>query len=109
MMDSESSALVIFVTAGSEIEAENIAMALVQDRLTACVSIVPKIRSIYIWEEKLEKEEEILLIIKTREALFERVRGRVKELHSYSVPEIIALPVTNALKEYLDWIFEVTV
>ena len=108
-MESASSALVIFVTAGSESEAEKIALELVQERLAACVSIVPKIKSIYTWEEKIEKEEEILLIIKTREALFKKVRDRVKYLHSYTVPEIIAVPVTNGLKEYLDWIEEVTV
>ncbi len=109
MMNSASSALVILVTAGSESEAEKIAMGLVQEGIAACASIVPKIKSIYTWEGKIENEEEILLIIKTRESLFEKVRDRIKSLHSYSVPEIIALPVTNALKEYLDWIFEVTV
>ena len=107
--DSTSSALVIFVTVGSEDEAEKIAEGLVEERLAACVSIVPKIRSIYTWKGKVEREEELLLIIKTKEELFERVRDRVKELHSYEVPEIIAIPVTNGLKEYLDWIDEVTV
>lgn len=104
----ESSALVIFVTAGGEVEAENIAMGLVEGRLAACVSIVPKVKSIYIWEGKLENEEEVLLIIKTRNELFKEVRDKIRELHSYSVPEIIALPVTDALKDYLDWIEEVT-
>jgi periplasmic divalent cation tolerance protein len=108
MKGPESSALVIFVTAGGEVEAEKIALGLVEGRLAACVSIVPKVKSIYIWEDKLEKEEEVLLLIKTRVDLFERVRDKIKELHSYSVPEIIALPVTDALKEYLDWIDEVT-
>lgn len=109
MKSPESSALVIFVTAGGEGEAERIAVGLVEGRLAACVSIVPKVKSIYIWEDKLEREEEVLLMIKTREELFDKVRNKIKDLHSYSVPEIIALPVTDALKEYIDWIYEVTV
>jgi len=108
MKDNVPTALVIFVTAADETEAEKIAMGLVEPRLAACVSIVPKIKSIYIWEDKLQKEDEILLIIKTTEKLFDKVKDTILELHSYTVPEIIALPITKGLGEYLDWIDEVT-
>ncbi len=102
-------ALVIFVTVADETEEEKIAMGLVEPRLAACVSIVPKIKSIYIWEDKLQKEDEILLIIKTSVKLFDKVKDTVQKLHSYTVPEIIALPITKGLEQYLDWIDEVTV
>jgi periplasmic divalent cation tolerance protein len=101
-------ALVIFVTVPDETEAEKIAMRLVEERLAAGISIVTKIKSIYIWEEKLHKKDEILLIIKTNEKLFDKVKNTVQKLHSYIVPEIIALPITKGLGEYLYWIDEVT-
>lgn len=97
-------ARVVFTTAGSGSEAEKIARALVERRLAACVNILPQIRSIYRWEEKVEDATEILLIIKTTAARFTAVRDAIKELHSYDVPECIALPIIDGSAEYLQWL-----
>jgi periplasmic divalent cation tolerance protein len=100
--------VVVFVTAPSEEEAAGIARTLVEERLAACVNIVRGIRSIYSWEGRVEDDTEMLLIVKTRAALFDRLATRVKELHSYTVPEVIAVPLVKGLKDYTDWIGEVT-
>ena len=100
---------VILVTADSETNALKISKHLVENRLAACASIVPKIRSIYVWEDKVCDEEEFLLIIKTRGDLFERVRDAIVDMHNYSVPEIVSLPIVGGLEEYLNWINDVTV
>ncbi len=99
---------VILVSASSEIEAEKIANKLVEDKLAACVSIIPNMRSIYTWEGKIEKSDEYLMIIKTRGELFDRVKTAIKELHSYKIPEIISLSIDHALEDYVRWIQEVT-
>ncbi len=103
-----SDSIVVFVTCGSEEEALTIARALVEEKLAACANIVSPIRSIYRWEGKIWDEKEWLLVIKTRQARFEDVATRVKSLHSYSVPEIIALPIIKGSLPYLDWITENT-
>lgn len=100
---------VILVTADSEANALKISKHLVENRLAACASIVPKIRSIYVWEDKICDEEEFLIIIKTRGDLFERVRDTIVDLHNYTVPEIVSLPIVGGLEEYLSWINDVTV
>ena len=97
--------IVVLVTSPSEEEAERLASGLVEEKLAACVNIVP-ISSLFRWEGKLSKENESLLIIKTRYSLFHNLEKRVKELHSYQVPEIIALPVVAGSKDYLDWVAE---
>lgn len=100
--------VVVFVTCGSEDEALKIGRALVEERLAACANIISPLRSIYRWEGKICDEKESLLVIKTRQPLFEDLSRRVKTLHSYSVPEIIALPITEGSAAYLDWIAENT-
>jgi periplasmic divalent cation tolerance protein len=97
-------ASVVFVTAGSEEQAESIARALVGERLAACANIVSPIKSIYRWKDEVETDTEHLLIIKTRANLVAKVAARVKELHSYEVPEVIALPIIAGAKSYLDWV-----
>jgi periplasmic divalent cation tolerance protein len=99
--------LVVFVTAPAE-EAVTLAKTLVDERLVACVNIVPGLRSIYWWQGKVEDEPEVLCIMKTRTTLFEPLRDRVQELHSYEVEEIIALPIMAGNPPYLDWIKENT-
>ena len=99
-------AIVIFVTAGSEAEAETIAKMLVAEQLAACVNILSPIRSIYRWEGKLADDREWLLVIKTRAERFSSVEARVKALHSYQVPEVIALPIVQGSGEYLRWLGE---
>lgn len=101
-MSEEADFLVVFCTA-SPGEAEGLAGRLVEESLAACVNIAP-IRSCYIWDGKLNKDDEALLIIKTTKSLFELLKKRILELHSYTVPEIIALPVSLGHRPYLDWV-----
>jgi periplasmic divalent cation tolerance protein len=98
--------IVILVTAGSEAEAETIAKALVEEQLAACVNILSPIRSIYRWQGKVTEEREWLLLIKTRVERFAAVEFRVKALHSYQVPEVIALPIVAGAEGYLRWLRE---
>ncbi len=100
--------LIVLITASNEDEAVHISQELVDSRLAACVNIVKGIRSIYRWKGKREDEAEVLMIVKTRRDLFAGLKKRVKELHSYSVPEIIALPVIDGSEEYLKWLQEET-
>jgi periplasmic divalent cation tolerance protein len=103
-----TNARIILTTAGSQEEARKIAKALVERKLAACVNIVPRIESVYRWQGKVETAEEWLLLIKTQAELFERVRGALKELHSYELPECVMLEVSAGSEEYLQWIAENT-
>ena len=100
--------VVILMTTNSQEEAERIARALVDSRLAACVNIISGLRSIYRWKGKIWDEGELLLLIKTRMALFEQVEGVIKEIHSYEVPEIIAIPIIRGFETYLNWLKEST-
>ena len=100
--------IVVFITASNEDEAANIARALVEGRFAACVNIVRNLRSIYSWQGKVEDESEVLMIVKTQKKLFHSLSQKVRELHSYSVPEIIALPIVDGSEDYLKWLKEVT-
>jgi periplasmic divalent cation tolerance protein len=95
---------VVLITAASAEQAAAIARPLVGERLAACVNIVPGVRSIYRWEGRVQDDAEILLIAKTRRALVARLASRVKELHGYSVPETIALPLVGGSESYLAWL-----
>jgi periplasmic divalent cation tolerance protein len=99
---------IVLVTAGNAEQANGIALALVEARLAACVNIVGPIRSIYRWRGSIEDESEHLLIIKTRARLYAAVERRVKQLHSYEVPEVLALSPSAGSSRYLDWIVEST-
>ncbi len=96
--------IVVLVTAPDEAVAAAIAQALVGESLAACVNIVPALRSIYRWQGRVEDEREVLMLIKTRQEMYVQVEGRVKALHPYSVPEVIALPIAEGSAEYLAWI-----
>jgi periplasmic divalent cation tolerance protein len=98
--------IVVFVTAGSSAEAERLARALVEERLAACVNRVAAVQSVYRWEGQVEESTEELLVIKTRADLFAALEKRVRELHSYAVPEVIALPIINGNESYLRWLGE---
>ena len=100
--------IVVFVTAPGEEEAAKIARALVEAKLAACVNIISNIRSIYTWQGNIEDDSELLLIIKTRKSLFDDLSAKVRDLHSYDLPEVIALPIVAGSKEYLKWIGEST-
>ena len=82
------------------------ARALVEERLAACVNRIAPVQSVYRWQGKLEQSEEELLIVKTRKTLFAALESRVRELHSYSVPEIIAVPIVDGSEGYLRWLGE---
>lgn len=94
----------IYITTPNKEEAERIGQALVEERLAACVNIYPEIRSIYWWQGKLESENEAVLVAKTVEALVDEVTRKVKELHPYECPCIIAFKVEEGYKPFLDWI-----
>ena len=100
--------IIVLITAASEEEAARIGHAIVGERLAACVNISRSVRSIYRWQGRIEDQQEVLMIVKTRKVLFERLQERVKELHSYSVPEIIALPILEGNEQYLNWLGQET-
>ncbi len=108
MADITSNEVVVFITAPNENEAAEIARVLVESRLAACVNIVKNIRSIYSWEGNIEDESEVLMVVKTTKDLFSSLADKVKELHTYDVPEIIALPVVDGHQDYLKWIHDST-
>jgi periplasmic divalent cation tolerance protein len=100
--------IVVLITASKEEEAAHIAKEVVASGLAACVNIIRDIRSIYRWQGKVEDQGEVLLIIKTRAALFEDLMKKVREHHSYAVPEIIALPILMGSENYLKWLNDET-
>ena len=97
---------IIFITTANKKEARKIASGLLKAKLAACVNIVGKIESHFRWQGKLECSKEFLLLVKTKKNILPRVIKLVKSLHSYEVPEIIALPIIAGEKKYLDWIDE---
>jgi periplasmic divalent cation tolerance protein len=96
--------IIVFVTCESKEQAEKIAEALVSEKLAACVNVLPGIRSCYVWEGKMTWAEEVLLLIKTTRGRFGQLQNRVKELHSYEVPEVVSISIDEASQPYLDWI-----
>lgn len=101
-------AIVVFVTASSEEEAGRIGRRLVEERLAACVNLLPAVRSLFWWEGRVSEERETLMILKTRASLFPDLAREVRALHSYQVPEIVALPIKKGSDDYLAWIQAVT-
>jgi len=101
--------IVVFMTAPGEAEAAAIGKAVVEEGLAACCNIVTGLRSIYKWQGRLCDEGEVLCILKTRSGLFEALKVKLVELHSYEVPEVIAVDITDGHGDYLKWIDEVTV
>lgn len=97
----------IYITAANEAEAGKIGRTLVEEKLAACVNILP-VKSVYRWGEGIEEEEEAVMFVKTRQELTDRVIDRVKELHSYDVPCIVSFNIEKGNSEYLDWIGEST-
>ena len=94
---------IILTTVSAVEEGESIANILVEKELAACVNIIPKISSVYRWEDQIQSESEVLLIIKTTKDLETKVYREVQNVHSYDIPELITLPITNGSKTYLDW------
>jgi len=96
----------IATTTATAEQAEQIAQALVTDRLAACVQISSPIRSVYRWQGKVEQATEWLCVIKTRQTLFCTVEAKIRELHSYDCPEIVATPIVEGSEDYLAWLGE---
>ena len=103
-----SAVRVLFVTAPDGTVARAIARTLVEERLAACVSTLPGVESVYRWQGKIEEAREVLLVIKTVHERVPALMVRVKELHPYEVPEVIALPVEAALPAYAAWVLDAT-
>ena len=99
---------VIYCTVPNEFSANLIATTLVDECLAACVNIVPSITSVYKWDNAVQTDNELLLIIKSQESLFESIEARIKELHENTIPEIIALPIIKGSDEYQNWIVKET-
>lgn len=96
--------ITVFVTAKDKEEGQKIARHLLAEKLAACVNLVPGIESFFWWEGKVDQAQEVLLIAKTQKKLFNKIVKAVRAVHSYSVPEIIALPIAAGFKDYLKWI-----
>ncbi len=100
--------IIVFITCANKFQAKKIAQALIKAKLAACVNLVNPINSLFWWQGKVDSSKETLLIIKTKKNLFSRLEKLVKSLHTYDVPEIIALPIIKGSKKYLDWINDST-
>jgi periplasmic divalent cation tolerance protein len=103
-MTDQDNVLVAFTTCPSEKEAESIAGALVEERLAACVTRIPGVTSTYIWKGLVQNDRETVLMIKTTTGRFDALKARVKELHPYELPELIAIPVCAGAENYLAWV-----
>jgi periplasmic divalent cation tolerance protein len=95
--------ILVFCTVPDSETARNIAKIVVEGKIAACCNIVPAIQSFYFWEEKLQEDQELLLIIKTRENRYPQLEKKIREINPYSVPEILALPIIHGNPEYLNW------
>ena len=96
--------LIVFVTCESEEQAESIAETIVREKLAACVNILPKMWSCYVWKDELTWAEEFQLLIKTTQGRFEQLCERITRIHTYEVPEIVSVVMEGAPQNYLDWI-----
>jgi len=95
--------IIVLMTASNKKEAESITHQLLEDRLIACANILGSVSSLFWWKEKIEQENESLVLMKSNEKLFKPLVQRIKELHSYEVPEILAIPIVAGSESYLSW------
>ena len=105
-MSTDHDTIIVFVTAAHKEEAEGIARVLLQERLVACVNILSGVRSLFWWEGKIDEAQETLMLMKTTRDKFSGLSERVQSLHSYEVPEIIAVPIQTGEETYLKWVEE---
>jgi periplasmic divalent cation tolerance protein len=96
--------IIIYCTVPNRNEGKEIAKALVEHSLVACVNIIDKVESIFSWDGEMNEEKEAMLVIKTKRDLFDKVNRVIQKLHSYTVPEVIAIPIIDADETYLKWI-----
>ncbi len=95
--------IIVFSTCSGAEEAERLAHHLIQERLAACVNVIPRVASYFRWKGKVEKETEFLLLIKSSRELFDRLHVEWERLHSYEIPELIAVPIVEGARTYLNW------
>ncbi|MGC8998171.1 MAG: divalent-cation tolerance protein CutA [Candidatus Bathyarchaeia archaeon] len=100
----EKEHIIVLVTTPNKEEAEKIAGSLLNERLIACANIIGPVHSLFWWQGKIDKAQEHLILMKTRKDLFNKLAEKVKALHSYQVPEIIATPIVNGFKPYMEWL-----
>ncbi len=101
-------AIVVLCTCPNEVSARELAHTLLNEKLAACVNLIPQVTSLYIWQGKMEESSEIQLVIKSRRTLFGILQQRIQAIHPYDVPEILALPVMTGNTAYLAWLQEQT-
>ncbi len=107
-MGVQNEVLIVFMTAGSQDEAQKIAKAAVESHAAACATMLPAVRSLYRWEGKLIDDQESLVLFKTTLEHYERLQELIRGLHSYKVPEILAVPVAKGLDQYIEWVRQET-
>jgi periplasmic divalent cation tolerance protein len=100
----EKTHIIVLVTAPSKEEAEKIAHSLLNERLIACANIIGPVHSLFWWQDKIDKAQEHIILMKTRKDLFSKLSEKVKSLHSYQIPEIIAMPIVEGFKPYMEWL-----
>lgn len=98
--------IMIYITTKDQKEARDIGESLVKEKLAACTNVIPSIESVYWWKGNVEKANESALIVKTKRGLVEKAIKRIKELHSYDVPCVDVIPITEGNKEYFEWVEE---
>jgi len=101
-------AMLVLTTLPSAEAAAELAKAVVEEKLAACANLLPAVRSIYRWQGRVQDESEVLVLFKTRQEHFERLRARLLELHPYEIPEVLAVPVEQGYQAYLDWLGQET-
>ncbi|KYN98276.1 putative cutA [Plasmodium gaboni] len=104
MENQESPFIAVYVTTPSKEVAEKISYVLLEEKLVSCVNIIPGILSLYHWKGEIAKDNEVLMMIKTKKHLFEEIVKFVKSNHPYEIPEVIAVPIEHGSKDYLDWV-----
>lgn len=106
MTDQPSEPIVVLMTAADEAEAGRIAEMLVARRLAACVQIIPRMQSVYVWQGEVQREREVLLLAKSTRANFDELEREVRAIHSYETPEIVGVPIVVGSASYLGWLRE---
>lgn len=96
--------IIVVMTSQNRQEAVNIVRTLLEERLIACANILNSVHSLFWWKGKIEEEDEVLVLMKSQQTLFKKLSERIKEIHSYDLPEILALPITGGSPLYLEWI-----
>ena len=104
MKDLQNAYVIVMVTTANKQEAESIAQTLLKDRVIACANIIGPVSSFFHWSGKMEKAGEYLVLMKSRQDLFEKLEATVKALHSYEVPELLVLPIVGGSEAYLSWL-----